>query len=286
MRFGLMSTASSWADACRDADLAGRFAFDSLCTGDHLRHPPGDVFPTLDGWSVLAGWAATTDRLRLGMMVSNIIYRHPVVVARQAVAVDEISGGRLDLGVGAGAYEADHAMAGTPAWSRAERVARLAEFVEALDLVLRGAEAYEGCYYRFSDAVVLPGPRQQPRPPVVVAAVSPRALRVAARCADVWSTFGGFGLDGHEVLARAAVQAATLEDHCAEAGRDPATLRRSLLALPQLAPWRSVGDFQRLLDGALRIGFDELVVFSPRQHELAVFEDVCTDVIPTHQGGR
>lgn len=279
-----MSTASSWADARRDADLAGRFAFDSLCTGDHLRHPPGDVFPTLDGWSVLAGWAATTDRLRLAMMVSNLSYRNPVVLARQAVAVDQISGGRLDLGVGAGAYGADHAMAGTPDWSRGERVARLGEFVEALDLVLRGAESYQGRYYWFSDAVILPGSRQQPRPPVVVAAISPRTLRVAARCADVWSTFGGFGLDGHEVLARAAVQAATLGDQCAEAGRDPATIRRSLLALPQLEPWRSVGDFEGLVDGARRTGFDELVVFSPRQHELAVFEDVCTDVIPAHQG--
>lgn len=279
-----MSTASSWADARRDADLAGRFAFDSLCTGDHLRHPPGEVFPILDGWSVLAGWAATTDRLRLAMMVSNLSYRNPVVLARQAVAVDQISGGRLDLGVGAGAYGADHAMAGTREWSKGERVARLAEFVEALDLVLRGAEAYQGRYYCFSDAVILPGPRQQPRPPVVVAAISPRTIRVAARCADVWSTFGGFGLDRQEVLARAAVQAATLGDHCAEAGRDPAAVRRSLLALPQLEPWRSVGDFEALVDGARGTGFDELVVFSPCKHELAVFEDVCTDVIPAHQG--
>lgn len=278
-----MSMASSWADARRDAELAAEFGFEAICTGDHLRHPPDDVFPSLDGWSVLAAWAAMTTELRLGMMVSNISYRHPAVLARQAVAVDDISGGRLDLGIGAGAYEVDHAMAGTAVWPKAERLARLAEFLEALDLVLRGADAYQGRYYRFAAAVMLPGPRQQPRPPVVVAAISPRALRVAARWADVWNTFGGFALNRQELLARVAIQATTLDDHCAEVGRDPATIRRSLLAFPPLTPWRSVGDFEHLADAVRQLGFDELVLFSPRHQEVPVFEKACTNVMRAHQ---
>lgn len=103
-----MSLAAGWDAARRDAALAARAGFDSICTGDHLRHPGDEVFPALGGWSVLAAWAATTDRLRIGMMVSSIIYRHPAVLARQATAVDVISGGRLDLGVGAGVYRSDH----------------------------------------------------------------------------------------------------------------------------------------------------------------------------------
>ena len=174
-------------------------------------------------------------------------------------------------------------MAGTAVWPKAERLARLAEFLEALDVVVRGADAYQGRYYRFADAAILPGPRQQPRPPVVVAAISPRALRVAARWADVWNTFGGFALNREEFLARVAIQAATLDDHCAEVGRDPATIRRSLLAFPPLTPWRSVSDFEHLVDGVRQLGFDELVLFSPRHQEMPVFEKACSNVMRAHQ---
>lgn len=116
IRFGLMSFRPAWQEAMEDAGRARRHGFDSLLTGDHLRHPRDPRFGFLDGWSMLAAWAAATSDIRLGMLVSNIIYRHPVVLARQAAAVDHISGGRLNLGIGTGVYATDHAMVGTEPW--------------------------------------------------------------------------------------------------------------------------------------------------------------------------
>lgn len=273
-----MSPATSWADAQLDAAHASAFGFDSIATGDHLRHPDDTPLPVIDGWSVLAAWAATTDRLRLGMLVANMVYRHPVVLAHQAVAVDVISGGRLTLGIGSGIYAVDHTMAGMPPWPPPERVARLAEFVEALTRVLAGSPSFAGRYYRFDDAVMTPAV-QRPRPPIIVAALGPGALRVAAQHGDGWNTFGGRGLDAGAVLDAARRQAAILDRHCEELGRDPATLTRSLLAVPPVAPWRSVDAFPRLVDRARELGFDELVVFAPRPDEVKMFERVCPAVL-------
>lgn len=104
--------------------------FDLLMTGDHMRHPFDANFELLDGWTVLAAWGVLTSRVRLAMLVSNVIYRNPALLARQAVAVDHISAGRLDLGIGSGIFGTDHAMAGVRPWSGDERLERTEEVVE------------------------------------------------------------------------------------------------------------------------------------------------------------
>ena len=224
-----------------DARLAVAAGFDIIATGDHLRHPRDRDMPLLDGWSVLTAWAATTDQLHVAMLVSNLIYRHPVLVAKQAIAVDQLCGGRLDLAVGAGVYPTDHAMAGVPPWSAAERVTRLAEFLQALDGALRGDESFDGQIYRFSGASWSPGPVQQPRPPIAVGAVGPRMLRLAAEQADVWSAFGGIAVEDEEAFFSSLQdQIRTLDQACHAHGRDPKSLRRSLLAFRPLASWRSI----------------------------------------------
>ena len=190
-----MSLAASSDEAMSDARLAADAGFDLIATADHLRHPRDISVPGLDGWSMLAAWAVATERLRLSMLVSNLIYRRPAVLAKQVITVDQLSGGRLDVGVGAGVYPTDHKMAGVREWSPRERVDRLDEFVRALDAALRGADSFEGDSYSFRDASWAPGPLQQPRPPILIGAVGPRMLRVTARLADVWSAFGGLALD-------------------------------------------------------------------------------------------
>lgn len=144
MRFGYMALPASGAAAYREAYAAEAAGFDVLATGDHLRHPRDPSVSVLDGWSVLAAWAWQTERTRLAMLVSNPIYRNPVVLAKQAVTVDQLSDGRLDLGVGSGVYPTDHAMAGVPWWSPGDRVERFADFVRALIAALEGHTSYDG----------------------------------------------------------------------------------------------------------------------------------------------
>src|SRR6266568_2727274 len=168
----------------------------------------------------------------------------------------------------------DHAMAGVPPWSAAERVTRLAEFVQALDGALRGEESFDGQIYRFSGASWSPGPVQQPRPPIAVGAVGPRMLRLAAEQADVWSAFGGIAVEDEEAFfASLQDQIRTLDQACQAHGRDPKSLRRSLLAFRPLAPWRSIQTLEQVALRAHHLGFDELILYKPADaDEMQVLE--------------
>lgn len=115
-----MTFPANGQEVVADATLARSTAFDLIATGDHLRHPRDPSVPLLDGWAVAAAWAMCAGGLRIGVLVSNLIYRHPTLVAKAAMTVDQLSGGRLTLGVGAGVYETDHSMAGVSLWSPAE----------------------------------------------------------------------------------------------------------------------------------------------------------------------
>jgi alkanesulfonate monooxygenase SsuD/methylene tetrahydromethanopterin reductase-like flavin-dependent oxidoreductase (luciferase family) len=284
MRFGMMSIPGSGLAAMaalREAEQAG---FDVIASADHLRDPRDPARPVLDGWSVAAAWAVASELIRIAMLVSNLIYRNPVVLAKQAVTVDQLSNGRLDLGVGGGVFGTDHAMAGVPWWPPAERVARLADFLPALVAALDGASSYEGPFYCFKDASLAPGP-VQPRLPLVIGAAGPRMLRLVAEFADTWSAFGGIGVtDESQFFGAMARQAQALETACEQMGRDPASLRRSLLAYRPLTPWASRDSLQRVIDSAARLGFDELIFYPPADDdERRVFGSSVTDVLPQHR---
>lgn len=247
-----------------DAALAMDSGFDVIATGDHLRHPRDPSIPLLDGWSVAAAWGMCTTRLRIAMLVNNLIYRHPVLVAKSAIAVDQLSGGRFDLGVGAGVYPTDHSMAGVDPWAAADRVSRFDDFLHAMRAALRGDTSFDGRVYRFVDAAWSPGPLQVPGPPLVVGGAGRRVLRLVAEHADVWSAFGGYTPTDHaSFFAVVADQAATLERACLQVGRDPASLRRSLLAFRPLAPWQSIHALTSVVLDAHRLGFDEVILYKP-----------------------
>ena len=282
MRLGLITFPASGQEVFADLALASEAGFDLLATGDHLRHPRDPPLPVLDGWSVLAAWAATAGRLRLAMLVSNIIYRHPAVLAKHAITVDQLSGGRLDIGVGAGVYSTDHAMAGVPQWSAGERVDRLEEFVHAMDLALRGEPSFAGRYYRFDAAAVVPGSIQRPRPPILIGAAGPRLLRLAARHADGWSAFGGIDVaDEDAFLAVLRQQTIAIDRYCDEIGRDPRSLRRSLLAFRPLRPWGSANALSMLAEQAHALAFDEIIVYKPADDdERRAFDAAVQDTFP------
>lgn len=286
LRFGLEAFPIDRKTVVAEATRAEEHGFDILGTGDHMRHPRDPAVALLDGWSVLANWAAYTEKVRLAMLVSNLIYRDPVLLAKQAVAVDQLSDGRLDLGIGTGVYATDHLMAGVPEWSPGEKVERLAEALEIVDGLLRGAMTeFEGRYYSFEQASVSPGPVQQPRPPLTVGAEGPRTLRLAARFADRWMTFGGFASTPEEYEDSVKKRTKILEQCCEEIGRDPDSITRSLFVFRPLEPWRSKGDFESIIERFSALGFAEFIFPSPGPNELIVFDQIVAEIIPQHKRG-
>jgi len=264
MRFGLKVNAGTWAEASGWARVAEDAGFDGLWTGDNMRNPRDPAIPVHDGATVIAAWAATTTRIRVGLLIANVVIRHPTSLAKQAVTLDHISGGRFDFGIGSGVWPTDHAMAGVPMWSPRERADRLAEFVGVVDRLLSGdVSDHAGPYYPYSDAAMTPGPVQS-RLPLIIAANGPRGLALAAD--HNWTTFPG---------------AASEEDFHQETINRIRTLdelgggaqRRILLAYGAISPWTSVDGFKRLVDRYREIGINEIVLYAPKDHERAVFDE-------------
>ncbi|MHA1970785.1 MAG: LLM class flavin-dependent oxidoreductase, partial [Candidatus Thorarchaeota archaeon] len=208
--------------------------FDSTWIADHFVNYAHPDSPWLDGWSTLAGLAACTSRIRIGTLVTSIPFRHPAVLARQAMTVDHISNGRLEIGIGAGApgkIDPSYTMTGIDDWPFKERTERLKEQVEIVDTLLSNMKSsYEGMYYQLKDAIMAPGPVQKPRPPLVVAAHVKASLRIAAEYADTWVSFGAdFGAPHELIVENTQKRISYLDKYCEKIGRDPGSLRRSLL---------------------------------------------------------
>jgi F420-dependent oxidoreductase-like protein len=199
-------------------------AFEHAWLFDHFSPIQGDLNgPCFEGWTLLAALAAQTSRLRLGLMVAGNTYRHPAVQAHMAATVDVLSGGRLDLGLGAGWNEYEHHSMGIPLYPPGERIRRLGEACEVIRRLFTEPLAdFQGRYYRLQQARCEPKPVQQPHPPFVIGGSGERlTLRVAARYADVWNFLGA---DPETFRHKVRV----LHEHCAAVGRDPARIALSV----------------------------------------------------------
>jgi alkanesulfonate monooxygenase SsuD/methylene tetrahydromethanopterin reductase-like flavin-dependent oxidoreductase (luciferase family) len=236
-RFGLFMSqaAKSWSQVHEEFALAEELGFDHAWLVDHLVDTDGPPESgCLEAWTLLAALAAGTRRIRLGILVSSNTFRHPSILAKEAVTVDHVSGGRVILGIGTGWHADEHRRYGLDLPEPAERVDRLEE---AVTILVRLQEeprvTYRGDHYRLEDAVFEPRPIQRPRIPLLIAAHRPRMIRLAARYADQWDTFpeiAGAATEG--VTTTLAERVAGFETACVAAGRDPATVRRSVWALP------------------------------------------------------
>jgi alkanesulfonate monooxygenase SsuD/methylene tetrahydromethanopterin reductase-like flavin-dependent oxidoreductase (luciferase family) len=154
--------------------------FDSVWVCDHLNQPSHPSNPYYEGWTTLAGLAAITRRIRIGVLVTSNTFRHPAVLAQEAITVDHISQGRLEVGLGAGWYVPEHEQFGIPFPLPGERVTRFREAVEIIDHLLRDQTAtYRGQYYHLRDAHLRPPPIQRPRPPLMLAAHNPECCKFA-----------------------------------------------------------------------------------------------------------
>ena len=294
LRFGIVTPQlvpwPAMVERWRQVEALG---FDSAWVVDHFVNPyrPGGRW--FEGWTMVAALAALSTRVRLGVLVTSISYRNPAVLAKEALTVDHISNGRLELGIGAGGQTRDHTMTGSEPWAPGERVERFGEVVAILDRLLRDdLTTYEGRYYQVRDAIMAPGPVQRPRPPLTIAAHGTRALKIAAAYADSWSTTGAAGrgrqgaLTGVDALEATRARSALLDDYAVAAGRDPRTIRRSLLAgggtTPE-NPWASPDAFQDFVGRYREAGIDEFLFYYPSREELAPghFERIATEVIPS-----
>jgi len=233
-----------WDELVRRVRLAEDLGFDGMWGFDHFQpmygEGPGETF---EGMTTLAALAGVTSRIRLGLLVTGVTYRHPSVLAAQAVTIDHASHGRLDLSLGAAWFDKEHRELGIPFPSTGERFDLLEDALEIVTRLFTGdVVSYEGKRVSLHDASLRPVPVQKPHPPIWVGGTGPkRTLPLAARFADVWHAFG---------TPNSLREASARVDELAEAaGRDPASIMRAgSLSLDDLetarrhaAKWRDAG---------------------------------------------
>jgi alkanesulfonate monooxygenase SsuD/methylene tetrahydromethanopterin reductase-like flavin-dependent oxidoreductase (luciferase family) len=243
--------------------------FDHGWTYDHLSWRDLRDGPWHAAVPLLSAVAVTTSRLRLGTLVASPNFRHPVPFAKELMTLDEVSSGRITLGIGAGTSSHDASVLGLMAWSMAERTSRFAEFIELLDTLLTSsATTYVGTFYSASDARMVPGCVQQPRLPFAIAATGPRGMSVVAKHAQTWVTYGDPALPATEHFDGLPRLVAMLESACNAIGRDPSTIDRLVLT-GSLGPnsFDTVGEFTDAARRYAALGFTDMVVHYPRSSE-------------------
>jgi F420-dependent oxidoreductase-like protein len=221
-------TWDDWVALARTAEESG---LDGLFRSDHYASTSEGPRDSLDAWATLAALAAITERIRLGTLVSPATFRHPSVLAKSVATVDHVSGGRVELGLGAGWMELEHRAYGFPFPPMRER---LEVFAEQLEIVKRQwteeSVDFEGRRYRLENCRALPRPLQDPHPTLLVGGTGTAGtIEPAVRFADEYNTFY-FDVEGcRRVRSR-------LDEACGRAGRDPATLPLSLMTGLVVAP--------------------------------------------------
>ncbi len=242
MRFGIQTGPQhvAWPELVDVWQLADAVGFDTAWTFDHffpiMSDPTG---PQFEGWITLTALAMKTERVRVGTLVTGITYRHPAVLAKMGASLDVITGGRLEMGLGAAWFELEHQAYGIEFQPTAERIRRLDETCEIIKrLWTQPVTDFEGRYYRLQQAYCEPKPVQKPRPPIMIGGGGEQlTLRVVAKHADEWNLFGS----PDEFRRKIAI----LEEHCRAVGRDPATIEKSVAAPLALATDR--GQVERLV---------------------------------------
>jgi F420-dependent oxidoreductase-like protein len=253
LRFGLKLSQAATLDTLmkiwRVADDSG---FDHCWNMDHFASLGGDdTLDIFEAWTLLAGMAARTTRTRVGCSVTGNTYRHPAVLAKAAVTVDHLSGGRLEFGIGAGWAENEHTMLGLPFGTARDRADWLEEALPIIrSLWTEPRTTFTGKHYLLTEAVAEPKPVQTPHPPIWIGGVGRRrTLRMAAEHAAVWNAPGGSP-------AEVAELSAVLDGHCADIRRDPAEIRRSV----QIRVPADPAEITERVAGFVAVGVTEIIL--------------------------
>ena len=213
------------------AQRCDELGIDSLWLYDHLYGPGAPDYPSMEAWTLATALLSRTERIQVGHMVLCNQFRHPAVLAKMATTLDQISAGRLQLGIGSGSIEDEHQRIGLEWGTFRERSERLGETLEILHQAFANEVIdFTGKHFTVRDMPIKPGPVQQPRPPIVVGGIGEKyTLPLVARYADVWNvpTYALGELD-HKV--------SVLRSICDEVGRDPSSIVLSVEAVMALAP--------------------------------------------------
>ncbi|MGW3954512.1 LLM class flavin-dependent oxidoreductase [Streptomyces sp. NPDC004752] len=285
-----------WNEGGRAAwQRAEELGFHTAYTYDHLSWRSFRDGPWFGAVPTLTAAAGVTERMRLGTLVTSPNFRHPVTLAKELISLDDISGGRITIGIGAGGTGFDATVLGQESWTPRERADRFAEFVPLLDRLLTedgtNGVSYVGDFYSVHEARNIPGCVQRPRLPFAVAATGPRGLRLAARYGQAWVTTGDPKLyeTGTPEQSRQALrdQVEKLGRACTDMGRDADTLDKILLTgfTPDRGrPLESLGSFVDFAGQHRELGFTEIVVHWPIPDsdfaaDEGVFERIATEAV-------
>ncbi|MGW8762425.1 LLM class flavin-dependent oxidoreductase [Streptomyces sp. NPDC055815] len=271
---------------------AEELGFHTAYTYDHLSWRTFRDGPWFGALPTLTAAATATERLRLGTLVTSPNFRHPVTLAKELISLDDVSGGRITLGIGAGGNGFDATALGQEAWTPKERADRFGEFVPLLDrLLTEDVVSEQGAFYSAEEVRNIPGCVQRPRLPFAVAATGPRGLRLAARHGQAWVTTGDPKLyeEGTPEQSVAALrgQIEKLAKACAESGRDVAELDKILLTgftPDRNGPLESVDAFVDFAGRHRELGFTEIVIHWPVADSVfatdpTVFENIATEAL-------
>jgi len=262
--------------------------FNSVWVADHFCNYGQPTQLWFEGWTTLTGLACVTRTIRIGTLVTSISLRHPAVLARQALTVDHISHGRLNVGIGAGAPSSEgeivYEMIGIDDWNPAERVSHFKEQIEIIDLLLRErVSSYSGKYYHLKEVAMYPPPVQTPRPPLTIGCIRSKMLKIAVKYADTWNSFGGINLNSEEMFKSIKNQNELVDNYCKELGRNPSTLRRSVLVYGQegLTLYDSKDNFLKYIEKYKEIGFSEFILYYPwKEEHMPIFKKIAEEIIP------
>lgn len=279
-----------WGEGQKSWRRAEELGFHAAYTYDHLSWRTFRDGPWFGAIPTLTAAAMVTQSIRLGTLVTSPNFRHPVTLAKDLISLDDISGGRITLGIGAGGMGFDATALGQEAWTPRERADRFGEFVPLLDrLLTEDSVTYEGTFYSAVEARNIPGCVQRPRLPFAVAATGPRGLKLAAKHGQAWVTTGDpklFAAGTPEQSVEAIRgQIEKLGKACADIGRDVAELDKILLTGFTPEPGRVLESLDAFVDFAgkhFELGFTEIVLHAPIPDsdfaaDQAVFEQIATE---------
>jgi F420-dependent oxidoreductase-like protein len=279
LRFGMkLSGQDTTIEALRTVwRIADESGFDHVWDFDHLASigAAGPDRPVYEGWALQAAMAEATKRVRIGCMVTGNTYRNPALLAKLAVTVDHLSGGRLEFGVGAAWAAIEHSMYGIEGLDH--RVGRLSESLRIIkSLWTEERTNFDGRYYKMTDAIANPKPIQKPHPPIWIGASGPSTIRLVARHADVWNIGGGEPDRVSELIQ-------ILEEACTAIGRDSSEIRRSI----QLR-WDG-GDAPKLVEQCAQyyeLGITEQIIYLDGEHPDAVAAKLADTLSDLRNVGR
>lgn len=273
-----------WSESQHAWRRAEQLGFHAAYIYDHLSWPAFFDRPWFASIPTLCAAALETSTLRLGTLVTTPNFRHPVPLAKDLLSLDDLANGRLTVGIGAGVFDNDATVLGTPPWTARERMDRFVNFVDLLDELLgQPVTTQAGPFYSAHEARMLPGTVQRPRPPFCIAATGRRGMRVAARHAQSWVSIGRSTNADESCADVVTSEIARLEEALGDIGRSPQSVSRVLLdGLNNERPMASLDAFVDWAGRYQELGIDELVIHWPVPDslygfDLRVFEQIATE---------